>query len=136
MACEETGLPPETFDCRVDTSEELDCGQTTASRATVLAGHAVRDAAQKLNEELQGGKSLDQLIGRKFYGLWACPPTDPLDSPKPEPKTHLTYGWATQVVMLDEEGRLRKVIAAHDVGRAFNSKGRWRGQSTWDWGMR
>lgn len=120
IACEETGLRPETFDCRVDTSEELDCGQTTASRATVLAGHAVRDAAQKLNEELQSGKSLSELIGRKFYGLWACPPTDPLDSPKPEPKTHLTYGWATQVVMLDDQGRLSRVIAAHDVGRVIN----------------
>ncbi|MHB1502040.1 MAG: molybdopterin cofactor-binding domain-containing protein, partial [Candidatus Dormibacteria bacterium] len=30
------------------------------------------------------------------------------------------YAWATQVVILDEEGRLAKVIAAHDVGRAIN----------------
>ena len=34
--------------------------------------------------------------------------------------THLAYGWATQVVILDDEGRLEKVIAAHDVGRAIN----------------
>lgn len=120
IACEETRLAPDTFDCQVDTSEELDCGQTTASRATVLAGHAVRDAAQKLNEELSAGKSLCDLIGRKFYGLWACPPTDPLDSPKPEPNTHLTYGWATQVVILDKDGGLLNVIAAHDVGRVIN----------------
>ncbi|HUN80499.1 MAG TPA: molybdopterin cofactor-binding domain-containing protein, partial [Phycisphaerae bacterium] len=30
------------------------------------------------------------------------------------------YGFATQVVILDEEGRLSKVIAAHDVGKAIN----------------
>ena len=37
-----------------------------------------------------------------------------------EPVTHLAYGWATQVVILDDEGRLEKVVAAHDVGRAIN----------------
>ena len=37
-----------------------------------------------------------------------------------EPVTHLAYAWATQVVILDDEGRLAKVIAAHDVGRAIN----------------
>ena len=36
------------------------------------------------------------------------------------PVTHLAYAWATQVVTLDDEGRLAKVIAAHDVGRAIN----------------
>ena len=34
--------------------------------------------------------------------------------------THLAYGWATQVVILDDEGRLARVVAAHDVGRAMN----------------
>ena len=36
------------------------------------------------------------------------------------PVTHFAYAWATQVVTLDDEGRLAKVIAAHDVGRAIN----------------
>jgi xanthine dehydrogenase molybdenum-binding subunit len=34
--------------------------------------------------------------------------------------THLAYGWATQVVVLDDDGRIEKVIAAHGVGRAIN----------------
>ena len=34
--------------------------------------------------------------------------------------THLAYGWATQVVILDEKGRLARVVAAHDVGRVMN----------------
>jgi len=35
-------------------------------------------------------------------------------------KTHTAFGWATQVVVLDEKGALERVIAAHDVGRAIN----------------
>ncbi len=38
----------------------------------------------------------------------------------PEPKTHLTYGFATQVVILDDEGKVKKVVAAHDVGKVIN----------------
>jgi xanthine dehydrogenase molybdenum-binding subunit len=32
------------------------------------------------------------------------------------------YGWATQVVILDHQGRLEKVVAAQDVGRAINTQ--------------
>ena len=35
-------------------------------------------------------------------------------------KTHTAFGFATQVVILDENGRVEKVIASHDVGRAIN----------------
>ena len=35
-------------------------------------------------------------------------------------KTHTSYGFATQVAVLNEKGAVRKVIAAHDVGRALN----------------
>ena len=38
----------------------------------------------------------------------------------PDPKTHLTYGFATQVAILDEDGALKKMIACHDVGRVIN----------------
>ena len=36
------------------------------------------------------------------------------------PKTHLTYGFATQVAILDDDGALTKMIACHDVGRVIN----------------
>ena len=35
-------------------------------------------------------------------------------------KTHTSFGFATQVVILDEAGRLERVVAAHDVGRVVN----------------
>ena len=37
-----------------------------------------------------------------------------------EPVTHIAYAWATQVVILDDEGKIEKVVAAHDVGKAIN----------------
>ncbi|MBN1511232.1 MAG: selenium-dependent xanthine dehydrogenase [Phycisphaerae bacterium] len=120
VACQETGLPPERFTVVTDTSEELGCGQTTASRGTVLAGMAVQDAARKLRADLDAGRSLGDLVGRKYRGDYACTDTTKLGADVPNPKTHLTYGYATQVVILDDEGKLAKVIAAHDVGRVIN----------------
>jgi selenium-dependent xanthine dehydrogenase len=114
IACEELCLPPERVTIVVDTEHELDTGQTTASRATVLGGNAVIDAARRLKE----AGPLETLAGREFPGEFRVDWTTPNDAD--EPVTHLAYAWATQVVMLDEEGRLEKVLAAHDVGRALN----------------
>src|SRR5262249_49677 len=44
-ACEETGLPPRVFnEVAANTKYNLDCGQTTASRATFLGCRAVQEA--------------------------------------------------------------------------------------------
>ena len=119
-ACQETGLPPAVFVPTTDTSVDVSCGQTTASRATVLGGMAVMQAARRLRAELDAGRTLADLVGREFRGHYACTDTTPLAANVPEPKTHLTYGFATQVVILDDRGRLQKVVAAHDVGRIMN----------------
>jgi xanthine dehydrogenase molybdenum-binding subunit len=117
MVCEELGIPPERVRVAVDTEHELDTGLTTASRATVLGGNAVIDAARKLAEALDG-RPLESLVGEEFHGEYVVDWTTPNDAD--EPVTHLAYAWATQVVILDEEGRLTRVIAAHDVGKAIN----------------
>lgn len=119
-ACEESGLPPDVFAPTTDTSVDADCGQTTASRATVLGGLAVMQAARKLKAELEDGKTLADLVGREYRGEYACTYTTKLGADVPDPKTHLSYGFATQVVILDDDGRLKKVIAAHDVGKVMN----------------
>lgn len=122
FACEATGLPPSCFDVTTDTSRALDCGQTTASRGTVLAGNSIREAGKKLKADLDAGKSLNELIGKEYYGEYACTYTTKLGAKVDNPRTHLTYGFATQVVILDDKGLLKKVIAAHDVGRVVNPK--------------
>ena len=117
IACEKLGLPPERIRVLVSTERELDTGQTTASRSTVLGGNAVLDAARKLNAALDG-QPLETLAGQEFRGEFVVDWTTANDAEAPV--THFAYAWATQVVTLDDEGRLEKVIAAHDVGRAIN----------------
>ena len=43
-----------------------------------------------------------------------------MGSDKPNPVSHIAYGYATHLVDLDDDGRICKVIAAHDVGQAVN----------------
>ena len=38
-----------------------------------------------------------------------------MGSPKEHPVSHIAYGYATQVVILDESGKVTEVVAAHDV---------------------
>lgn len=119
-AVEETGLPPEMFTALTDTTVDLNCGQTTGSRGTVLSCNAVIDAAKKLRGDLDAGKKLSDLIGREYRGEWICNYTHKLGAHVDEPKTHLTYGFATQVVILNDDGSIKKVVAAHDVGKVIN----------------
>lgn len=58
--------------------------------------------------------------GRVFVGEFLCNDTVPLGAPVENPKTHTAFGYATQLVILDEKGQLEKVVAAHDVGKAIN----------------
>ena len=117
IVCEELGVDPERVRVLVDTERDLDTGLTTASRATVLGGNAVLDAARRLRDALDG-RPLDALAGQEFAGEFVVDWTTPNDAD--EPITHLAYAWGTQVAILDEDGRLVKVVAAHDVGRALN----------------
>ena len=119
IACEELGLPPEKIRVAVDTDRDLETGQTTASRSTVLGGRAVIAAAQKLKAAL-ADRTLEELAGEEFRGEFVVDWTTKLGPGIDEPVTHLAYAWATQVAIVDDEGRLAKVIAAHDVGRTIN----------------
>jgi xanthine dehydrogenase molybdenum-binding subunit len=123
VACEETGLDPRVFVPTVDTENPLDCGMTTASRATVFAGRAVQDAAKKLRAELdQVGGDLAKLAGKSFDGSFSISYTTSLEQDVEEPITHMGYSFATQVCILDEKGKIDRFIAAHDVGRVLNPK--------------
>ncbi len=125
-AVQETGIPAEFFEARCDTVDPNDCGQTTGSRGTVLTCHAVIDACKKFNADWEAVRAMDvlgalkKLAGKKYLGEWKCYPTDKFGADVAEPKTHLTYGFATQVCILDDEGKLKKFVAAHDVGRVMN----------------
>ncbi|MEY8000811.1 selenium-dependent xanthine dehydrogenase [Clostridium sp. Mt-5] len=119
VLCETAGISP----CDVtvdspDTEITPDSGTTTASRQTVFTGEATRLVALKLKKALKS-KSVKELEGRDFYAEYSGV-TDPINSDKPNPISHVAYGYATQVAVLDEKGVVEKIIAAHDVGKAIN----------------
>ncbi|HHX51413.1 MAG TPA: selenium-dependent xanthine dehydrogenase, partial [Clostridia bacterium] len=122
MVCETVDIDPELVDVVLaDTGLTPDSGATTASRQSLFTGEAVRRAAEKLARDYRGG-SLEELEGRRYEGEYLGK-TDPLNSPKSDPVTHVAYGFATHVVILDEKGLVQKVIAAHDVGKIANPLG-------------
>jgi aldehyde oxidoreductase len=121
IAAAELGLDPDGISVIVDTSHELDTGITTASRATMLGGQAVLKACGHIKSALaERGGSLDDLAGEEFPAEIVIDWTTPLGADVEEPITHFGYGWATQVCILDDEGRIERFIAAHDVGRAID----------------
>jgi xanthine dehydrogenase molybdenum-binding subunit len=124
FAAEATGLPASVFRPKVDSTYALQCGQTTGSRATLFGGRAVMSAGEKLRADLATGASLAELAGRVYAADVVVNDTTPLDhqtsAPHARIKTHTTFGYATQVCILDEQGRIERFIAAHDVGRAVN----------------
>ena len=120
IATEITGLPPSTFIPKVDSTFELDCGQTTGSRATLLGGLAVEKAAKRLEGDLANSRSLEDLVGSVYEGEVLIDDTTAPGAESGRIKTHTAYGFAAQVCILDAEGRVERVVAAHDVGKAIN----------------
>jgi xanthine dehydrogenase molybdenum-binding subunit len=119
MASEVTGIDPRRFRASVDTRDQVPSGMTTASRATVCGGRAVIAAAEKLKADLDG-KDLTELAGRRYLGEFIYDKTSKLGAPVADPITHLSFGYATQLAILDHAGRLERLVAAHDVGRVIN----------------
>jgi selenium-dependent xanthine dehydrogenase len=121
VVCEELapyGVDLKKVRVEVDTSREFGSGQTTASRGTFLGGLSVRRACDALKSHLDG-HSLADLAGEEFTGEVTFTLTQPMDDPNLQ-RSHICYGWAAQVVILDEGGKIEKVVAAHDVGRVMN----------------
>lgn len=119
IVCETTGLPREAVVyAPPNTGNSPDSGTTSGSRQTLITGEAARRACELLNAAI-ANSSLADLEGETYYAEYLAK-TDPLGSPKPNPVSHVAYGYATQVAILGEDGKLRKIIAAHDVGRAVN----------------
>ena len=120
MVVTNAGIGPESIVYeRSNTWIAPDSGDTSGSRQTLITGEAVRRACEKLVEALKG-KSLKDLIGQEFYGEYLAA-TDPLGADKPNPVSHVAYGYATQMCVLDKEtGKVKLMVAAHDVGKAVN----------------
>ncbi len=67
--------------------------------------------------------ALRKLDGCEF-GYEYLEPTDKLGADKPNPKSHICYGFSSTVVVLEDKGerrgRIRDIYAAHDSGKVVN----------------
>lgn len=121
MAAEATGLGKEQI-INMGANSELapDSGTTSGSRQTLITGEAVRRVAEDLRKDLEAaGGDLAKLEGKEYYEEF-FDPTDKLGADVPYPKSHIAYGFATHVVILDDDGKVKEVYAAHDSGKVVN----------------
>lgn len=105
---------------RSNTWVSPDSGTTSGSRQTLITGEACIRACREFMKERNAGKSMKELIGQTFYGEYLAK-TDPLGANVPNPVSHVAYGYATQMCILEPKtGKIERIVAAHDVGRAVN----------------
>jgi xanthine dehydrogenase molybdenum-binding subunit len=114
VAVEELGIDPARMKVIVDTTRELGVGQTTGSRGTLMGSGAVAAACKAA---LAGGCK----VGVDYEGEYRVDWTNSLYEGVENPIIHSTFGYAAQLVVCDPKtGKIEKVVAAHDVGRAVN----------------
>ena len=99
----------------VDTTRELGLGQTTGSRGTLMGAGAVQAACNT-------AKAAGFARGVDHVGEYRVDWTTKLGDPNvTNPIIHSTFGYASQMAVIDREsGKVERVVAAHDVGRAMN----------------
>ncbi|HPT15356.1 MAG TPA: selenium-dependent xanthine dehydrogenase [Bacteroidales bacterium] len=119
ILCSETGIDPAIIQVEMDTEAGLQTGMTTSSRATVLLGNAVIDASRKLKTDLEK-LSLAELSGKQYSGYSECNWTTKPGADVEKIVTHFSYGYATQLVVIDDQGKIKKIVAAHDAGKIMN----------------
>jgi FHS family L-fucose permease-like MFS transporter len=105
IVCQTAGLHPDqvVWD-QPDTALAPNSGNTTASRQTLFTGEAARRAATELKWALEG-RDLSAVEGvdfrQEYTGI-----TDKMNSDRENPISHIAYGYATHVVILDEKPSL------------------------------
>ena len=105
-------------------------GSTTASRGTFQFGRALLDATMDLRTNLaalglRGERALESadlqpLQGRVFHGRYDSLGQTSAEGPPGEVRNHVSYSFATHLAILDDFGKLVKIVAAHDSGTVIN----------------
>jgi CO/xanthine dehydrogenase Mo-binding subunit len=119
-AAEELGIPTEHVSVLLgDTDHCPDGGPTTASRQSYVSGNAARLAAKDAARQLAVAEPEARVKVQHEY--WA-PKTKPLGAGG---DMHVAFGFCAQAALCEIDMRsgevtVRKIVAAHDVGRALN----------------
>ncbi len=113
-----------------DTDRTPDAGKTSASRQTFVSGNAARAAAEDLLRRVElAGPDLADLPededGCIVVGAGSYDPRTTLLDANGQGVPYETYAFGAQVALVDVDLELgttvvRRIVAAHDVGRAIN----------------
>ena len=118
-AAEELGIEASAVNVLLgDTDYCPDGGPTTASRQTYVSGNAVRLAAADAAARLEAEPGTSVVVRHDYM----APETKPLGSGG---DMHVAFSYCAQAALCEidmdtGEVSVRKIIAAHDVGRAIN----------------
>ena len=125
----------------VDTDLVPDSGPTVASRTTTMSGNAVLDACRQLRAEIDAARRTwpDERRAPSWGELalhaykekrhllkagWYAPPRKVWDPKTGQGEAYSAYAYATMIALVEVDTftgrtRVKKVGAAHDVGRAI-----------------
>jgi CO/xanthine dehydrogenase Mo-binding subunit len=113
-----------------DTDRTADAGKTSASRQTFVSGNATKLAAADLLRRIEmAGPDLDLLPdgedGCILVGTGSYDPRTTMLDADGQGVPYETYGFGAQIAVVDVDLELgttvvRRIVAAHDVGRAIN----------------
>jgi len=103
-----------------DSAEAPNAGSASASRLTIMAGRATKDAAEAALREWEAEERPARATVR-----YRAPETTPLDPETTAGRPNYAYGYAAQAVEVEVDittglVRVLRVISVHDVGRAVN----------------
>ncbi len=121
IVAEVLGIPLTKVQLMVsDTAYTGDSGSASASRLTVMAGRAVKGAAEMALEKWRN----EERPASAEY-VWYAPETTPFDKETGHSMPNFAYAYVAQAVEVEvdlETGqtRLVRVVSADDVGRALN----------------
>ena len=123
--CEVTGF---TDISRIHVRSRTESGAfadaTTASRGSFQLGHAVLRAAEAFKKALDTARgSLDLLVGHSFSGDFVSVTARAPQAGQPVAGpvfSHEAYSFAAHLALCDAQGRIVRVVAAHDSGRPIN----------------
>lgn len=130
IAAETLGIGVERVNISlVDTADVPDAGSSSASRHVYASGNAVMAACRLAREKwyaaLRAEEGETHIEARYTFHGRDARPTTPFDPETGMCDPHISYGYATQIALVEvdaETGEVRvlKLYSAHDVGRAIN----------------
>jgi CO/xanthine dehydrogenase Mo-binding subunit len=121
VAAETLGIPYDRVQVvNADSAEVPEAGSCSASRTSFMGGNAIKSACEAALEVWNTGAR--PAVAERTY---RPRPTTMFDPETGACDPHVTYGYGTQIAEVEVnphtgQVRLKKVWAAHDVGRAIN----------------